>query len=62
MNESRPHLNENDYEDRMTKKDLKELKVTNYTNMVYLPFRWFNYRNFIVKRVLLGVILYWVIS
>ena len=38
MNELRPHLNENDPKDRITKKDLKELKVATYTNNVQLPF------------------------
>ena len=34
MNDPRPHVNENDPKDRMTKKDLKELKVTGYTKKV----------------------------
>ena len=33
MNELRLYLNESDHEDRMTKKDLKELKITTYTNV-----------------------------
>ena len=32
MNELRPHSKESDHEDRMAKKDLKELKITTYTN------------------------------
>ena len=53
MNELRPHPNESGPENRMTKKGLKEMKVTTYTNKVHLPFRWLNHRNFMVNRVLL---------
>ena len=38
INELRPHLNESDNEDRMTNKGLKEMKVTIYTDNVYLPY------------------------
>ena len=34
VNELRSHLNENNLEDKMTKKDLKESKVTRYINKV----------------------------
>ena len=47
MNEPRSHLDESDPKDRMTKKNLKEWKVTTYTGKVHL----------LVKRVLLGRIL-----
>lgn len=33
---------------RMTKKDLKEFKITTYTNKAYFPFHWLNHRNFSV--------------
>ena len=36
MNEPRPHLYESNPEDRISQKDLKQLKVTTYTNKVYL--------------------------
>ena len=62
MNEPRPHLNESDHGNRITKKDLKELKVTTYTNKVHLPFRWLNHMNSIVKHALLRAILSWVTS
>ena len=32
MNETKSHSNESDSEDRMTKKDLKKMKVITYTN------------------------------
>ena len=38
MNELRPHPNESDLKDKMTKKYLKELKVTTCTNKVHFPF------------------------
>ena len=38
INKSRTHLNESDYENRITKKDSKQLKVTIYTNNVHLYF------------------------
>ena len=34
MNESIPHSNESDSKDMMTKKGLKEMKVTTYTKQV----------------------------
>ena len=46
--ESRPYLNENDLEDKMTKKCLKELKITIYINKVLIQFRWLNHRNFMI--------------
>ena len=46
MNELRPRLNERYNENRMTKKDLKELIVIAYTNNVHLPFRWLNHKNY----------------
>lgn len=43
MNELDPHTsNSKDYR---AQKDFKELKVINYTNIMYLPFRWLNHRN-----------------
>ena len=39
MNELKLHMNESDYEARIIKKDLKELKVTIYANRVHLPSR-----------------------
>ena len=44
MNEPRPHSNESD-QDRITKKGLKEMKVTINTN-----------KNFVDKRALVGAI------
>lgn len=38
MNELRPHSNESHLGDRITKKGLKEIKVTIYTNKVHLLF------------------------
>ena len=32
MNEQRPHPNESNLDNRMTKKGLKEIEVTSYTN------------------------------
>ena len=37
MNEPRPHLNETDPDDTMTKKSLKELKVISCANKMHLP-------------------------
>ena len=51
MNELRPHPNESNPEDIMTKKCLKELKV------VHLPFWWFNHRNSMIKRASFRAIL-----
>ena len=59
MNEQKSQPNESHLEDRMTKKDLKELKVTTYTNKVHLPFRFLNNRNLMVKRALLRTTLCW---
>ena len=41
----------------MTKKDLKEMKVTTYTDKVHLLVRWLNHKNSMIKCVLLGAIL-----
>ena len=38
-------------ENKMTKKHLKEIKVTTYTNKVHFHFQWLNPRNSMVKRV-----------
>ena len=38
MNELRTYQSESDPEVRMTKKVLKEIKVTTYSNNVHLPF------------------------
>ena len=62
MIELKPDRNERDSEDRMTKKNLKKMKFTTYTNKEHIPPRWFNHRNFIIKHALLGAILYWVTS
>ena len=62
MNEPILHPNEKDPENRIAKKSLNEMKVTTYTNNVYIYFWWFNHRNFIIKHVLLRVILCWVTS
>ena len=35
-------MNESDPKDSMTKKDLKELKVTTYASKMHISFRWFN--------------------
>ena len=57
MNEEILHLNERNLDDRIAKKNLKELSVhMTYTNNVHLPFRWFNLRNSMVKHALLGAI------
>ena len=40
MNELRLYPNESNPENTMTKKDLKELKITIYTNNVHISFRW----------------------
>ena len=48
MNKSRLHPNKSDHQDRLTKKNLKELKVTSYTNKVHLPFWWLNQTNLIL--------------
>ena len=45
MNELRPYSNESNTEDRMSKKDLKELKVTSHTNKVHFHFGWLNHTN-----------------
>ena len=39
MNEPRPRDIESELEDRITKKALKEIKVTTYTNNVHLSFK-----------------------
>ena len=44
---------------RMTKKGLKEMKVTTYTNKVHRPFWWLNHRNFVVKHSLFRAIICW---
>ena len=41
MNEPKLHLNENDHDNRMTNKSLKELKVTVNTNKGAHFFLWF---------------------
>ena len=38
----------------ITKKNLKEMKITTYTNKVHIPFRWLNHKNFMIKRTLLN--------
>ena len=38
MNKTIPHLNESDLENRMTQKNLKELKVNIYTNKMHFHF------------------------
>lgn len=55
MNEPIPHLNESNIEDRMTKKNLKKMKVTTNTNKMHLPFQQINHRNFMIKCVLFEV-------
>ena len=55
MNELRLHPNEINSEDR-TKKCLKKMKVTLYTNKVHLLFRWLNHRNSMDK-LLEGLVL-----
>ena len=62
MNEPRQHLNKSDFEDRMTTKDLKEMKVTTYINKVHFHFWWLNHRNSMVKHALFAAILCWVTS
>lgn len=42
MNELRSHPNETISKDMITKKSLKEFKVTIYTNNEQLSFRWLN--------------------
>ena len=42
------HLNESDHENKMTKKNVKKMKVTTYTNELYLQFWGLNHRNSIV--------------
>ena len=54
MNKLKSHLNENNPENMMTKKSLKNMKVTIYINNVHLPFQRLNHRNFMVKHALLG--------
>ena len=49
-NKPRQNLNESDREDKISKKNLKKVKVTVYINKVYLHFLWLSYKNFIVKR------------
>ena len=39
MNEPIPHMNESNIEDRMTKKNLKKMKVTTNTNKMHIPFQ-----------------------
>ena len=56
MNESRLHLNDNDPDDRITKKDLKESEVTTYINIAHLRFQPLNHRNFKFKHILLNPI------
>ena len=58
MNKLASHMNERDHEDMKwgyesnIKKDLKELKVTTYTNKVqHFSFQWLDHRNSKVKRV-----------
>ena len=58
MNESGPYMNESDPGDRMTKKGLKESKVTTYSNKMHLLFRWLNHTNSKTKSALLRAILY----
>ena len=38
MNESRSYLSESDPKNRMTKRSLKEMKITTYTNKVHIFF------------------------
>lgn len=47
----RPYPNESDLENRITKKNIKELKIITYANNVHLSFLWLNHRNFKVNRV-----------
>ena len=42
----------------MTKKDLKKLKVTMYTNTVHIYLSWLNCRNFMVNCALLGLVFF----
>ena len=56
MNEPKPHPKESDHENKMTKKNLKKMKVTTYTNKTHFHFPW------LVKRVLTEAFLCWVIS
>lgn len=53
------YMNENDPMNKMSKKHFKELKVSIYTKKVYVPFRWYDHKNSMVKYVLLEVILCW---
>ena len=53
MNELIPYSKENNPKDKMTTKNIQELKVNIYTNNVHVPFRCHNYKNFMVKHVLL---------
>lgn len=46
MNETRSHLNEMNLKDM---RGLKELKVTIYTNNVYIPFQWLNYKTLMLS-------------
>ena len=39
------------FEDRISKKILKELKIIVYTNNVYFFFRWLNHKNLTIKYV-----------
>ena len=57
INKLRPRPNESDFEYRMTEKNIKELKVTTYTNKVHLPYQWFNHKNVMIKHVSLRTIL-----
>ena len=43
MNTPRSYSNESDRDDKMTKKNMMEMKVITYTNKVHLPFWWFNH-------------------
>lgn len=56
MNKPRPYRNESNPEDKMTRKDLKEMEVTTYTNKVHLPFCCLNHRNSKAKCALRGAI------
>ena len=44
MNNLRSYPNKSDREDKMTKKCLKDLKVTIYTTKVHILLRWLNHR------------------
>ena len=45
MNKLKSYPNKSDYENRMIKKDLKELKMTTNTNKVHLIFQELNHKH-----------------